>query len=186
MVNRRLIQFLEDHGHLDHRQHAFRPGHGTGTYFATLGQLLNDAKERGEHTEIATLDLSKAYNHTCTPNIIKQLQDWGLSGHILAFVRKFLDNRTFEVCIGAHKSKICREETGVPQGSVIAVTLFLVVMNGVFRNLPKDIYTFVYADDIVPVTVGRTPKALRRKLKAAVNAVVRAQPDFNSPRKKAP
>ena len=38
---------------------------------------------------------------------------------------------------------MANEETDVPQDFVIAVTLFLVAMNGVFQQLPEDIYILV-------------------------------------------
>lgn len=173
MVNRRLSRFLEDNQLLDHRQHAFRPGHGTGTYFAGLGDVLQDAMNKGLHADIASLDLSKAYNRAWTPRAIQQLAEWGLRGHILHFLKNFLTGRTFQVIIGNTHSTIRAEETGVPQGSVVAVTIFLVLMNSIFDALPKEIYIFVYADDIVLVVIGRTLKFIRRKLQAAVPAVSR-------------
>lgn len=44
MVNRRLRQHLEIGQHLDNRQHAFRAGFGTNTYFATLGETSRKPK----------------------------------------------------------------------------------------------------------------------------------------------
>lgn len=41
------------------------------------------------------------------------------------------------------------EETGVLQDFVIAITTFLVLINSIFETLVKEIYVFVYADDIV-------------------------------------
>ncbi|XP_062703669.1 uncharacterized protein LOC134286112 [Aedes albopictus] len=46
-------------------------------------------------------------------------------------------------------------------------------MNSMFETLPKEIYVFVYADDIVLVVIGRTLKFIRRKLQAAVSSVSR-------------
>ncbi|XP_065095220.1 uncharacterized protein LOC135717189 [Ochlerotatus camptorhynchus] len=143
MVNRRLKQYLEANGLLDHRQHAFRQRDGTSTYFATLGEVLKEAKDQGHHAEIVSLDISKAFNRTWTPAGLKKLADWGLKGHILYFVRNFLTDRSFRVSVGNVKSGSFSEETGVPHGSVIAVTLFLVAMNGVFDQLPKNVYIFV-------------------------------------------
>ncbi|XP_062541869.1 uncharacterized protein LOC134209865 [Armigeres subalbatus] len=130
MAYRRLIELLEKGGHLDNRQHAFRPGKGTNTYFAALGKIL-DAQE-GKST-----------------------------------------NRTFRVLVVNQTSRATKEETGVPQGSVIAVTLFLIAMEGVFDRLPKGIYILVYADDVLLVVTGKHPKATRRKLQAAVNDVAK-------------
>lgn len=167
------MEYLDINGKLDYRQHAFRSGLGTGTYFATLGQTLDDAISCGEHIEMASLDLAKAYNRAWTPSVLEKLAQWGVTGNLLAFLKNFLTNRTFQVIIGNHRSKPVAEETGVPQGSVIAVTLFLVAMNGVFDVLPKGIFIYVYADDILLVVTGKHPKAIRRKLQAAVNAVVK-------------
>lgn len=173
LANRRLIQHLQENNRLDHRQHAFRSGFGTGTYFAALGQILDEAVGRGDHIEIASLDLSKAYNRAWTPNVLKQLVQWGVTGNMLSFIKNFLNGRSFQVIIGNNRSKSVPEETGVPQGSVIAVTLFLVAMNGVFGVLPKGVYILVYADDIILLVTGRTPKSTRRKLQTAVNAVTK-------------
>lgn len=171
MVNRRLTQFIRDNDLLGHRQHAFRQGCGTNTYFATLGQVLDDALEKGLHVDLATLDLSKAYNRTWTPGVLRTLASWGISGNTFAFIRNFLTNRTFQVCIGNTKSNSFPEETGVPQGSVLAVTLFLIAMNGVFETLPKGVFIFVFADDIVILVAGHKPTLIRRKLQNAIKAV---------------
>lgn len=173
MVNRRLVEHLETNQRLDQRQHAFRAGQGTGTYLATLGQVLNDAFSQGEHIEIASLDLAKAYNRAWTPGVLQQLVKWGITGNLLLFIKQFLSNRTFQVIIGNTKSKSTKEETGVPQGSVLAVTLFLVAINSVFDVLPKGIFIFVYADDILLVVCGSRPKVVRRKLQTATNAVAK-------------
>lgn len=173
MVNRRLISYLENNQLLDHRQHAFRSGFGTGTYFAAIGQILEDATKNDEHIEMVSLDLAKAYNRAWTPAVLKKLANWGFSGNLLAFVKNFLNGRTFQVLIGNHRSKIAKEETGVPQGSVLAVTLFLVAMSGVFLVLPKGVFILVYADDILLLVRGKHPKSLRRKLQAAVSAVAK-------------
>lgn len=53
------------------------------------------------------------------------------------------------VSIGNHRSRTFADETGVPQGSGTAVTLFLVKINGVFAQLTKGIRIFVYGDDIL-------------------------------------
>ncbi|XP_065089959.1 uncharacterized protein LOC135711146 [Ochlerotatus camptorhynchus] len=173
MVNRRLKTFLETNSLLDHRQHAFRQGCGTSTYFATLGDVLKDAFDQGHHTEIVSLDISKAFNRTWTPAVLAQLVRWGLKGHMVHFVRNFLTDRSFRVAIGNAKSSSFREETGVPQGSVISVTLFLIAMNGVFNRLPKNVHIFVYADDVLIVVTGPTTIRTRNIAQAAVTAVVK-------------
>lgn len=171
MINRRLSTILREKNLLDERQYAFQRGKGAGIYLANLGQVLHDALSRNLHVDRATLDLAKAYNRVWNPGVLKTLIDWGITGNMVRFVKEFLSNRTFQVSVGNHRSQPKHEETGVPQGSVLAVTLFLVSMNSVFERLPENIFIFVYADDILLVTVGKQPKTLRKKIQAAVRAV---------------
>ncbi|XP_062542565.1 uncharacterized protein LOC134210537 [Armigeres subalbatus] len=92
MVNRRLTHYLESTGKLDDRQHAFRPGRGTGTYLASLGEILDEAKSQGKHAELVSLDISRAYNRAWTPGVLKKLALWGVSGNLLHFVKNFLSS----------------------------------------------------------------------------------------------
>ena len=45
------------------------------------------------------------------------------------FIAKFLINRKFSVRIGGTLSEIYDQEEGVPQGSILAVTLFSIKIN---------------------------------------------------------
>lgn len=98
--------------------------------------------------------------------MLKTLADWGIGRNILAYVKGFLSDRSFEVMVGGNRSRVFHVETGVPQGSVLAVTLFLIAMNGIFANLPKGIHVMVYANDILLVVVGNIHRAPCRTLQA--------------------
>ncbi|XP_055633118.1 uncharacterized protein LOC129773530 [Toxorhynchites rutilus septentrionalis] len=120
---------------------------------------------------MVALDLEKAYNRTWIPLVLKTLADWGVDGNLLHFVQNFATKRTFEVKVGNTSSRRLHEETGVPQGSVLAVTFFLIAMNSLFRVIPKGVCVFTYADDILLVVVGNTHRAPRIKIQAATNAI---------------
>lgn len=172
MVNRRLINWLNECSWFDHRQHAFRAGRGVGSYFTDLGEILELGMSTG-HVEIAALDIEKAYNRIWTPNVVRKLINEGLGGNIIHFLVNFLTDRTFQVCVGNFRSSTKTEETGIPQGSVIAVTAFLVGVCGVFEKIPRNMYALMYADDIALIAVCKTEKATRLKIQAAVNAATR-------------
>lgn len=82
--------------------------------------------------EMVTLDLAIAYNLAWTPAILQKLTEWDISGNMLVFVKNFLNWRRFQVLVGKHRSKIAKQETGVPQRTVLAATLFLVAMIDAF------------------------------------------------------
>lgn len=115
MINRRLITILEENKQLDIRQHAFRKGKGTGSYFSCLDQYLEDAITNNHHCELALLDLSKAYDMTWKWNIIKTLNNWGIEGRLLNIIQNFLSDRSFRVAVGGKLSGLKSQENGIPQ-----------------------------------------------------------------------
>lgn len=171
MVNRRLVQFLEDNKLLDDRQFAFRKGFGVGSHLAAFSGVVKQALESNHHVDIAILDIAKAYNTVWRIGVLRQLLSWGLKGRIGRFLQNYLSNRKFKVGIGGSQSEEFYEDNGVPQGSALSVTLFLVSVNSVFQALPSGVYIFAYADDIVIAATGDRLRPLRRKIQAAVNAV---------------
>lgn len=171
MVNRRLIQLLEVKGVLGACQHGFRSGHGVDTYLADLEEDIDAAIQEGKHTELALLDLAKAYDTAWRAPIVANLAKWGIGGNMGRYVENFLTDRTFRVTIGGVLSTLRVQENGVPQGTVIAVTAFLIRMTEVKAFIPAGIEMKLYADDILLVTSGKKAGDVRKKLQKAVKAV---------------
>ena len=49
------------------------------------------------------------------------------------FIQNFLSNRVFRVPLGSVYSDIHGQEMGVPQGSILSVTLFILKINSISR-----------------------------------------------------
>lgn len=86
-------------------------------------------------------------------------------------LQSFLAERTFQVSVGGYISREHTLENGVPQDSVLSVTLLLVAMQPIFRVLLNGVEILLYADDILLVVRRAKNEALHRKLQTAVNAV---------------
>lgn len=66
----------------------------------------------------------------------------------------------------------CRvQENGVPQGTVLAVTCFLIHMTELKKYVPKKVKIRLYADDIMLTSVSKYPIANRKRTQSAVFAV---------------
>ena len=72
-------------------------------------------------------------------------QAYGISGHIFGLISSFLSNRWLRVVLDGKFSQEYSINTGVPQGSVLGPTIFLLYIN----DLPDDIIhnIGIYADD---------------------------------------
>lgn len=171
MVNRRLTQLLEAKGVFGARQHGFRSGHGVDTYLADLEEDIDASIQEGKHTELALLDLAKAYDTAWRAPIVANLAKWGIGGNMGRYMEDFLTDRTFRVTIGGALSTLRVLENGVPQGTVIAVTGFLIRMTEVEAFIPAGIEMKLYADDILLFTSGKKAGDVRKKLQKAVKAV---------------
>ena len=69
---------------------------------------------------------------------------YGISGQIFGLISPFLSNRRLQVVLDRKSSQEYLVNAGVPQGSILGPTLFLLYIN----NLPDDICNiFINADD---------------------------------------
>ena len=65
---------------------------------------------------------------------MKDLHDIGLKGRLPLFLQNFLTNREFNVKIGSTLSELHQQEQGVPQGSILSVTLFSLKISNIVKT----------------------------------------------------
>ena len=81
--------------------------------------------------------LKKAYDTAWRYSILKVLHDIGLQGELPLFIKAFLKTRYFKARVGSTLSDSKIQEEGVPQGSVLSVTLFVLAINGISLVIPS-------------------------------------------------
>lgn len=96
---------------------------------------------------LISFDIAKAYDTTWRPKIMHILNKIICKGNLLNFIQNLLLERSFQVKSSNCLSDIYIQENGVPQGSSISVTLFLLAINDISKQIPKPIIPMLYADD---------------------------------------
>ncbi|GBN35905.1 hypothetical protein AVEN_131888-1 [Araneus ventricosus] len=113
--------------------------------------------------------MEKAYDKTWRYGILKDLYGIGFKGNLPIFIQNFLKTRSFRVRVGNTLSDVFYQEEGVPQGSVLSVTLFIIKINEVIKQLPTGVSGSLFVDDLEIHCSGEDMGFLERKLQEAVN-----------------
>ena len=96
-------------------------------------------------TQAIALDISKAFDRVWHAGLLHKLKSYGISGQIFGLISSFLSNRQLQVVLDGKSSQEYPVNAGVPQGSILGPTLFLLYIN----DLPDDVICniAIYADD---------------------------------------
>ena len=100
---------------------------------------------RSGTTGAVALEISNAFVRVWHTDLLRKLKSYGISGQIFGFVSSFLSNRWLWVVLDGKSSQEYTVNVGVPQGSVLDTTLFLLYINDLPEHVICDIAT--YADD---------------------------------------
>ena len=105
----------------------------------------NEALDRHGETHAVALDISKAFDRVSHSLLNSKLSAFGLSQTLVSWFSSFLSNRRIRVVLDGIQSQQYVINAGVPQGSLLASTLFLLHLNSIFNITVNPIHS--YADD---------------------------------------
>ena len=136
----------------------FRQGRSTLDHLVRFETFIRNAFAKKEHAVSIFFDLEKAYDTTWKYGILKDLFDMGLTGKLPNFISNFL-------------SDIQEQEMGVPQGSILSVTLFSIKINSLAKILNDNIEGFLYVDDFLICYRAKNINNIERQLQLCLNKI---------------
>ena len=110
-----------------------------------MSDRIAKAFNRSGATRAVARDISKAFDWVWHAGLLHKLKSYGISGQIFGLISSFLSNRRLRVVLDGKSSQEYPVNTGVPRGSILGPTLFLLYIN----DLPHDVICniAVCADD---------------------------------------
>ena len=103
------------------------------------------ALDRNITTQAIFFDISKAFDKVWHRGLIAKMKAIGIKRQLLAWFEDYLSNRKQAVVIAGEISSYQTIKAGVPQGSVLGPTLFLIYINDIVQSIKSTAKLF--ADD---------------------------------------
>ena len=145
LVNNRIVDHLENFGLFSDFQYGFRSSRSTVDLLTVVSDRIARAFNRSGATRAAALDISKAFDRVWLAGLLHKLKSYGISSQIFGLISSFLSNRQLRVVLDGKSSQEYRVNAGVPQGSILGPTFFLLYINDLPDNVICNIG--IYADD---------------------------------------
>jgi hypothetical protein len=128
-------------------QHGFRQKRSCETQLIEAVHDWAECLNRSGQTDVLMLDFSKAFDKVPHHRLAAKLHHCGIRGRTLKWIQGFLADRKQRVNINGQCSSWVPVQSGVPQGSVLGPTLFLIYINDIADGIRSNIRLF--ADDSI-------------------------------------
>ena len=142
-----MSRHLEANSIISPHQHGFLRRLSCETQLATV--IHDWAKVLNIHSQVDVvfLDFAKAFDSVPHERLLRKAHHYGFRGKLHAWLRCFLTDRRQRVVINGISSRWSPVKSGVPQGTVLGPTLFLLFINDMPDTISSNIKLF--ADDCV-------------------------------------
>ena len=140
-----MTSYLKKHELLYSSQYGFRKGHSTQH---VILDIVHDIQTNMNQRLLSCgvfIDLKKAFDTIDHDILLDKLNHYGFRGLINDWF-SYLKNRTQKTQVGHHISDKAVVRGGVPQGSILGPSLFLLYVSDIHRCLNKFRF-YLFADD---------------------------------------
>jgi retron-type reverse transcriptase len=145
-ANTQLLTYLESNQLLSSHQYGFRKDTSTTDTVIEFKNGTLQAFNDGKCVLGIFIDFSKAFDPINHSILLQKLRLFNFNETAILWIKNYLSNRTQVTWINGKSSQEENISCGVPQGSILASTLFLIYINDLTTVL-KILKPILYADD---------------------------------------
>ena len=146
VVKVQVLDHLKTNNLINPGQHGFVPGRSTQTQLLDHFCRVHEALEEGARVDTVYLDFAKAFDKVDHNVLLTKLAASKIKGKLGKWIREFLTERKFRVVVNGEVSEEQNVKSGVPQGTVLAAILFIIMINDIDKDIIRCIVS-CFADD---------------------------------------
>ena len=126
--------------------HGFYPRRSCTTQLTQIVHLLAQSMDK-KQVDLVYLDFAKAFDRVPHSKLICKLNLLGIRDPLLSWFCSYLSKRRHRVVTDGFASEWLEVTSGVPQGSVLGLLLFLLYINDMPDVISQGSYLPLFADD---------------------------------------
>lgn len=168
-MSTRILEYFNNCNLFSPSQHGYLRGRSVQTAIFQFTSNILKFLEENKLVAGLFIDLTKAFDCLNREHLLKKLEQYGIVGSALSWLASYLSERLQRVKITknneTHFSSWLQNEFGVPQGSILGVVLFLIIINDLDQetNTIEDSELTNFVDDTNVLIAGKNSNVLKER-----------------------